>query len=113
VLFIGMGTAVYSSIFFATPVLVTLKEREPRYKAHTQRVLAKRAALGAGSGRSSITGRTPKQGAETEDADVAALAGSAPKVGARPTAKRASGTRSGSGRGGRPGGGRPSGAKRR
>src|SRR4029453_16407154 len=46
VLFIGMGVAVYSSIFFATPVLVEFKAREPRFKAHTQRVLARRASGG-------------------------------------------------------------------
>ncbi|WP_344140338.1 protein translocase subunit SecF, partial [Luedemannella flava] len=50
VLFVGMLSAVYSSIFFATPVLVDLKEREPRFKAHKQRVLARRAA-GGGSAR--------------------------------------------------------------
>jgi preprotein translocase subunit SecF len=119
VLFIGMGTAVYSSIFFATPVLVTLKEREPRYLAHTQRVLAKRAAVAsrAAVGKEPVTagkGRTPQQAAEQVDADLAALAGAAPKVGSRPAAsKRTGGSRSGGGRGGRPGGGRPSGAKRR
>src|SRR5919107_785285 len=48
VLFVGMGIAVYSSIFFATPVLVTLKQTEPRIKAHTQRVLARRAAIASG-----------------------------------------------------------------
>ena len=42
VLFVGMGAAVYSSIFFATPVLVTLKQREPKLQAHTQRVLTRR-----------------------------------------------------------------------
>ena len=35
VLFVGMGAAVYSSIFFATPVLVTLKQREPKLRAAT------------------------------------------------------------------------------
>ncbi|GIG59060.1 protein-export membrane protein SecF [Longispora fulva] len=45
VLFIGMGAAVYSSIFFATPVLVWLKEKEGRVAAHTQRVFARRASL--------------------------------------------------------------------
>jgi preprotein translocase subunit SecF len=128
VLFVGMGVAVYSSIFFATPVLVSLKEREPRFRAHTQRVLAKRtaaaqqraagrepAAVGgkAGKGRSA-----PKQPAEPVDPELAALAGSAPKVGARPPAKRSGGTRSGGSRSGgsRSGGGRggrPGGAKRR
>ena len=50
VLFVGMGVAVYSSIFFATPVLVELKEPEPRLQAHKQRVLAARAALAKAGG---------------------------------------------------------------
>ena len=41
---IGMLAAVYSSIFLATPVLVDLKEAEPRFKQHRNRVLQRRAA---------------------------------------------------------------------
>ena len=48
VLFVGMAVAVYSSIFFATPVLVTLKEFEPKIQAHTKRVLARRGAIARG-----------------------------------------------------------------
>ena len=44
VLFVGMLVAVYSSIILATPVLVALKEQEPRIKAHNARVLQRRAA---------------------------------------------------------------------
>jgi preprotein translocase subunit SecF len=116
VLFFGMGAAVYSSIFFATPVLVTLKEREPRYKLHTQRVLAKRAG---GSTPREAAKTAPKQAAgrpsaaktATADtpADEPALAGaSTPRPGARTGSKPAK--RGGKGR---PRGGRPSGAKRR
>jgi preprotein translocase subunit SecF len=124
VLFVGMGVAVYSSIFFATPVLVSLKDREPRFRAHTQRVLAKRAAAAqqraAGREPAAVGGKAgkgasaPKAPAEPVDPDLAALAGSAPKVGARPSGKRSGGSRSGGGtraggarsggRGGRPGG---------
>src|SRR5712691_9971436 len=46
VLFVGMLSGTYSSIFIATPVLADLKEREPQYKA-----LAKRVALRAAGGR--------------------------------------------------------------
>jgi preprotein translocase subunit SecF len=46
VLFIGMLSGTYSSIFIATPALADLKEREPQYKA-----LAKRVALRASGGR--------------------------------------------------------------
>jgi preprotein translocase subunit SecF len=46
VLFIGMLSGTYSSIFIATPVLAQLKEREPQFKA-----LAKRVALRESGGR--------------------------------------------------------------
>ncbi len=44
VLFVGLAAGAYSSLFLATPWLVDLKEREPRYAALKQRVAAKRAA---------------------------------------------------------------------
>ena len=47
VLFVGMLSGTYSSIFIATPVLADLKEREPQYRA-----LAKRVALRSSGGRS-------------------------------------------------------------
>ncbi|HUZ36736.1 MAG TPA: protein translocase subunit SecF [Streptosporangiaceae bacterium] len=46
VLFVGMLSGTYSSIFIATPVLADLKEREPQYRA-----LAKRVAQRSASGR--------------------------------------------------------------
>jgi preprotein translocase subunit SecF len=46
VLFVGMLSGTYSSIFIATPVLADLKEREPQYKQ-----LAKQVALRAAGGR--------------------------------------------------------------
>jgi preprotein translocase subunit SecF len=99
VLFFGMALAIYSSLFFATPVLVALKDYEPRIRVHNQRVLARRQSL---ANRAAESG-----GAEPviSDSDHA-LAGSTPRVGARPTTKRpATGNR-----GGRPG---PTGTKRR
>jgi len=90
VLFVGMLTGAYSSLFLATPWLVDLKLLDSRYKLHTQRVLGKRAALAKGEG-----GAEAKAGAEvkakadagsgSEDLPVdAALASSAPRVGAKP-----------------------------
>jgi preprotein translocase subunit SecF len=117
VLFFGMGAAVYSSIFFATPVLVTLKEQEPRYKLHTQRVLARRAGAGA---ERKVPKQVPARASTPADesAEAPALAAAAPRAGARPAAKQGgkqpskqAGKRGG-GKGG-PRGGRPSGAKRR
>ena len=119
VLFVGMGVAVYSSIFFATPVLVTLKEQEPRIKAHTQRVLARRASGQAAAARptrrparAAAASATPDDSVDGGEAraDQAALAaatarGGAPRPGARP-AKRSGGKKA-------PRGGRPGGTKRR
>ncbi|MET8042288.1 protein translocase subunit SecF [Micromonospora sp. NPDC005215] len=110
VLFVGMAVAFLTSILVATPLLALLKNYDPRIQAHNKRVLARRGALARGE----VTGRgavSPVQATEESlDPDAAALAGAAPKVGARPAGKRPTGTR-----GGRPGGGgnRPGGAKRR
>ena len=46
VLFVGMLSGTYSSIFIATPVLCDLKEREPQYRA-----LAKRVSVRSSGGR--------------------------------------------------------------
>src|ERR1700723_2037090 len=64
VLFVGMLSGTYSSIFIATPALTTLKERHPKYKALAKRVSvraaggrpAKRAAVKAPSGARSRPG---------------------------------------------------------
>ena len=62
VLFVGMLSGTYSSIFIATPVLAGLKEREPQYKQ-----LARRVALRASGGRAAQRAR-----ARAEKADRAA-----------------------------------------
>ncbi|SDZ33024.1 protein translocase subunit secF [Micromonospora pattaloongensis] len=109
VLFVGMGIAVFSSIFFATPVLATLKDYEPRIQAHNRRVQARRASGATGRDVAKSPTRSAAQTAAPAEAEATALTGAAPKVGARPAGKRSAGAR-----GGRPGGGnRPGGAKRR
>ena len=83
VLFVGMLSGTYSSIFIATPVLTDLKERQPQYQA-----LAKRVAVRASGGRAArrtaakaeVAGRTrsgaavgdlpPAQIGEAEQDDV-------------------------------------------
>jgi preprotein translocase subunit SecF len=55
-LFVGMAVGTYSSIFIATPLAAQLKERDPAVKAHTEKVLARRAKDGAASpGVASVT----------------------------------------------------------
>ncbi|WP_029287070.1 protein translocase subunit SecF [Cellulomonas sp. HZM] len=45
-LFVGMLIGTFSSIFLATPLEVTLREREPAIRDHTRKVLAARGASG-------------------------------------------------------------------
>lgn len=107
VLFVGMGFGVISSIMFAAPVLTLLKDHEPKIKAHNARVLARRQS--AKSGDVAPRAERQRQPNETESDAAPAMAASAPRPGARPTAKR------NTNRGGRPGGAgnRPSGGGKR
>ena len=81
VLFVGMLSGTYSSIFIATPVLADLKEREPQYKA-----LAKRVALRASGGRAAkrAAAKAPRAtvGGSAPAATATALAGDDPAVAA-------------------------------
>jgi preprotein translocase subunit SecF len=52
-LFIGLATGTYSSIFIATPLLATLREREPAMQA-----LAKRVAVRGGAPESTVDKNT-------------------------------------------------------
>ena len=47
VLFVGMLVGTYSSICIATPILATLKEREPQYQALARRVAARESGARA------------------------------------------------------------------
>jgi preprotein translocase subunit SecF len=125
VLFIGMLAAVYSSIFFATPVLVDLKEAEPRFKQHKNRVLQRRAA-GVNTDRKSTKAvRAPAKGStaakpsagtdETPDEKVVetTLTTAAPRPGARPAPRKRPGAGAKPGGGGKPGGTRSGGGRKR
>ncbi|HTJ35093.1 MAG TPA: protein translocase subunit SecF [Dactylosporangium sp.] len=109
VLFIGMGVAVYSSIFFATPVLAELKSREPRLQAHATRVQAKRTAQAKEAANKTQTvardsdGVPIGSGGPAKSLERSELAGAAPRPGARPAARPGQGKRPRAG--GRPGGG--------
>jgi preprotein translocase subunit SecF len=119
VLFVGMLTGAYSSLFLATPWLVDFKLLDVRYKNHAIRVANRRAAdanRAAGAGKA--TSQTAKQKAsaaavaedsdeaeESEQSRIDALAGTAPQVGAKPAGSRPGAKRTPS-RSGRPGGGR-------
>ncbi|GGK91521.1 protein translocase subunit SecF [Planomonospora parontospora subsp. parontospora] len=53
-LFVGMIVGTYSSLCVATPLLVTLKEREPRYQAIARRLAATGAGAGAKAARQPV-----------------------------------------------------------
>ncbi|MDQ6848952.1 MAG: protein translocase subunit SecF, partial [Actinomycetota bacterium] len=44
ILFVGLASGAYSSLFLATPIVVDLTERAPEYRALTKRVVAKRGS---------------------------------------------------------------------
>ena len=81
ILFVGLASGAYSSLFLATPIVVELTEREPAYRALTKRVTAKRAS-------------DAKRTADAELVKVAAVqkrAGApapAPRPGARPQRRK-------------------------
>jgi preprotein translocase subunit SecF len=75
VLFVGMLSGTYSSIFIATPVLADLKEREPQYKELAIRV-KRRAAGGRAAQRTAATVTTPGGATTATATPVRADAGS-------------------------------------
>jgi preprotein translocase subunit SecF len=119
VLFVGMLSGTYSSIFLAAPILVDLKMRDSKYRAHAARVLARRAAGDTGGRRrraDKVADQAKAGGESTADESASSddtaedkpgtdrvLAGSAPRPGARPTNRPAARKRSGRGGGSRPG----------
>ncbi|MGH8970863.1 MAG: protein translocase subunit SecF, partial [Actinomycetes bacterium] len=118
-LFVGVAAGTYSSIFIATPLAATLKEREPAMQA-----LARRVAARKGGGATTVAARRAAQSTEegAESADEPTDQAGTPE----PAVARASAPRGG-GSGGqqrRPGGAqrnqpkrssknRPGGKKRR
>jgi preprotein translocase subunit SecF len=69
VLFVGMLSGTYSSIFIATPVLAQLKEREPQFKALAKRVALREA--GGRAGKRAAAKTTAKPGTRAAAAAVA------------------------------------------
>ncbi|GAB3126565.1 hypothetical protein GCM10027289_02670 [Tsukamurella serpentis] len=58
---VGVVIGTYSSVFFAAPLLVTLKERRSQYREHTAKVLARRenAATGDTAAAAVVLDRAP------------------------------------------------------
>jgi preprotein translocase subunit SecF len=88
-LFVGVAVGTYSSIFIATPILASLKEREPAMQALARRV----AARGGGSAKSVTRGRDVAPAVDAVEADTdqqpePATAGAVARSGARPGDRR-------------------------
>lgn len=62
ILFVGLASGAYSSLFLCTPIAVDLTERQPQYKALRKRVMAK---------RSSEARKREQAAAELSDAELA------------------------------------------
>jgi preprotein translocase subunit SecF len=88
VMLVGIIVGTYSSIFLATPLLVTLRERTELVRTHKRRVLRRRNAANASDTRDAAS----SDDRETAKEPLAALAGK-PAPGARPIRQTA--TRSG------------------
>jgi preprotein translocase subunit SecF len=59
-LFVGMIIGTYSSLCVATPLLVTLKEREPQYQALTKRVAARNQSIAKAEARETRSAATTR-----------------------------------------------------
>ncbi len=103
VLFVGLAAGAYSSLFLATPWLVDLKEREPRYAALKQRVAARRAGLAKGGSTETVS----ELADAAEDAELEPAGASANGTAATSRTQPRRRTT------GKPKGGRPSGSKRK
>ncbi|MFS0698704.1 protein translocase subunit SecF [Cellulomonas sp. 179-A 4D5 NHS] len=61
-LFVGMAIGTFSSIFLATPFEVALRQREPKIKEHTERVLRSRTASASEGGEPALAAATRASG---------------------------------------------------
>jgi preprotein translocase subunit SecF len=73
ILFVGLATGTYSSLFLATPILADLTERQPQYQALARRVIARQAAEARRGARPAAAATRPSAGPMP-----------APRPGARP-----------------------------
>ena len=79
ILFVGLASGAYSSLFLATPIVVELTERDPAYKALAKRVAAKRASEAKRGADPELVSAAPKR---------AGVPAPAPKPGARPQRRK-------------------------
>jgi len=89
---VGIIVGTYSSIFFATPLLVTLRERTEKVRTHTRRVLNRRSAAGSADLSTTIAGERvtvpAEAGAAVAASGDAAESSVRPLRPSRPSGKR-------------------------
>jgi preprotein translocase subunit SecF len=90
ILFVGLASGAYSSLFLATPVVVDLVEQQPAYKALTKRVVAKRNSEAARSQADVLAGAAGGGAVAVKKAPARRASGPAPapRPGARPNRNR-------------------------
>jgi preprotein translocase subunit SecF len=89
VLFVGLASGAYSSLFLATPIVVDLTEREPQYKQLTKRVMAKRASEAKRAVEAELVGApSGATGSVHAPSRPAGQPAPAPRPGARPQRRR-------------------------
>jgi preprotein translocase subunit SecF len=84
ILFVGLASGAYSSLFLATPIVVDLTERDPAYKALAKRVVAKRSSEARKAAEGALAGATASLAPGTHRGAPAP----APRVGARPQRRK-------------------------
>lgn len=90
---VGMIVGAYSSIFFAVPLLVSIKERWGPVAAHTKKVLAKRSGVtttrvGSAAAQRAGTAARPATAAVGGASAPRSRTTEGPRPGARPSGKR-------------------------
>lgn len=90
---IGIMVGTYSSIFFATPLLVSLRERTELVRTHTRRVFRRRASVTSepGNSGSADSGEAPRE--KTPSTSAPGARPLRPTATRRPTGKRNAGRR--------------------
>jgi preprotein translocase subunit SecF len=91
ILFVGIATGAYSSLFLATPIVVTLTERQPEYQSLRKRVEAKRASEARRSGEGAevaVAGAAGSGRVATAPPRRTSGPAPAPKPGAKPQRRR-------------------------
>ena len=82
ILFVGLASGAYSSLFLATPIVVDLTERAPEYKQLTKRVAAKRSSEARKAAEAELTGAVATASRRSSGPAPA------PRVGARPERRK-------------------------